>query len=190
MVGAGAVVVHSVPSNAIVVGNPARIVGYTNHDQRDRIQPLNLSAQRANAGEISPTSVAGVAVHRLLRVQDIRGELCVGEFERNVPFKPLRYFMVFDVPSKEVRGEHAHRSCHQFLACVRGSVAVIVDDGKQREELLLDKPEIGLHLPPMIWGIQYKYSEDAVLLVFASEYYDSSEYIRSYDEFLDLAGRN
>jgi UDP-2-acetamido-3-amino-2,3-dideoxy-glucuronate N-acetyltransferase len=190
MVGAGAVVVHSVPANAIVVGNPARIVGYTNHGQRNRIQPLDVSSQPGGPSEIAPTSVRGVNIHRLLRVQDIRGEICVGEFERNVPFKPLRYFLVFEVPSKEVRGEHAHRRCHQFLVCVRGSVAVIVDDGRKREEILLEKPEIGLHLPPMTWGIQYKYTDDAMLLVFASEYYDSSEYIRDYDEFLGLAGAN
>jgi UDP-2-acetamido-3-amino-2,3-dideoxy-glucuronate N-acetyltransferase len=76
-----------------------------------------------------------------------------------------RYFIVFDVPSMETRGEHAHRECHQFLICVRGSCAVVADDGKNRQEFLLDRPDVGVHLPPMVWGIQYKYSADAVLLV-------------------------
>jgi UDP-2-acetamido-3-amino-2,3-dideoxy-glucuronate N-acetyltransferase len=95
---------------------------------------------------------------------------------------------VFGVPSVETRGEHAHRECHQFLVCVRGSVSVVADDGRRREEYLLDRPELGLHLPPMVWGIQYRYSADAVLLVFASHYYDPADYIREYDRFLAEAG--
>ena len=122
------------------------------------------------------------------RVADIRGSLTVGEFERTVPFPVKRYFMVFDVPSVETRGEHAHRVCHQFLICVRGSCAVVADDGKNRQEFLLDRPDIGIHLPPMVWGIQYKYSADAMLLVFASHYYDSADYIRDYAEFRRLVG--
>ena len=96
--------------------------------------------------------------------------------------------MVFDVPSVETRGEHAHRECHQFLICVRGSCAVVADDGINRQEFLLDRQDLGIHLPPMVWGIQYKYSADAVLLVFASHYYDSTDYIRNYSEFRQLEG--
>ena len=92
--------------------------------------------------------------------------------------------MVFGVPSAEVRGEHAHHACHQFLICVRGACSVLADDATHREEFRLDTPTIGLHLPPLTWGVQYKYTGDAVLLVFASDYYDSNDYIRSYDEFL------
>ena len=94
---------------------------------------------------------------------------------------------MFGVPSQETRGEHAHRRCHQFLICVHGSVRVLADNGSVREEFTLNSPSTGLHLPPMIWGTQYRYSADAVLLVFASERYDSDEYIRDYGEFLSLA---
>lgn len=174
MVGAGAVVTRSVPPNAIVVGNPARIVGYVNAES-------GVSTQAETAGRLLDQGL-----HRLTRVSDIRGSLSVGEFERSVPFEAKRYFLVFDVPSVETRGEHAHRECHQFLVCVHGSVNVVADDGRNRREYILEKPEIGLHLPPMTWGIQYKYSPDAVLLVFASHYYDASDYIRDYEEFLRL----
>ena len=129
--------------------------------------------------------VGEVRLHRLPRVADMRGSLSVGEFGRTVPFEAKRYFVVFDVPSREVRGEHAHRESHQFLVCVRGSVAAIVDDGTHRAELVLDRPELGLHIPPMIWGTQYRYSEDAVLLVLASHPYDPDEYIRDYALYLD-----
>ena len=97
--------------------------------------------------------------------------------------------MVFDVLGKEIRGEHAHRRCHQFLVCLRGSVALVVDDGKSSEEILLDHPTVGVHVPPMVWAVQYKYSADALLLVFASDPYDPEDYIRDYDEFLSLVAR-
>lgn len=183
MVGSGAVVTRSVPANAIVVGNPARIVGYV--DARGN---PNLSSNPENSNASRNTKVTGVNLLTLPRITDIRGSLTVGEFERSIPFEVKRYFMVFDVPSVETRGEHAHRECHQFLVCVRGSVSVVADDGTTREEFLLDQPEKGLHLPPMIWGIQYKYSHDALLLVFASHYYDSEDYIRDYDQFISIVG--
>ena len=183
MVGAGAVVTRSVPPNAIVVGNPARITGYVDGDG-ERIQAAQDKPSTAES-----VSVTGPAViHQLPRISDMRGNLSVGEFERSIPFAAKRYFLVFDVPSVETRGEHAHKACHQFLVCVRGSVNVVADDGRGRQEYVLDRPEKGLHLPPMVWGIQYKYSPDAVLLVFASHYYDASDYIRDYEEFLALAG--
>ena len=178
MIGAGSVVTRSVPPNAIVVGNPARIVGYV--DAEAKAAPL--------ASASSPASVlADPRLHQLPKIVDIRGSLTVGEFERSIPFVAKRYFMVFDVPSMETRGEHAHRECHQFLVCVSGQVNVVADDGQTRREFILDRPELGLHLPPMTWGIQYKYSKDAVLLVFASHYYDAADYIRDYDEFLRVA---
>lgn len=181
MVGAGAVVTRSVPSNAIVIGNPARIVGYVDAPGRTAPEPEPTALA---APEIA---VRGVRLLTLPRIADIRGSLSVGEFERSVPFAAKRYFLVFDVPSIETRGEHAHRECEQFLICVRGSVSVVADDGTQRQEFQLDRPEVGLFLPPMVWGIQYRYSPDAVLLVFASHFYDSADYIRDYEEFLALA---
>ena len=184
MVGAGAVVVRSVPPNAIVVGNPARIVGYVDAGKPERTR--EAAPPSASAAEpVRATRVSGVTVHTLPLIEDMRGNLTAGEFERSVPFAVKRYFMVLDVQSKEVRGEHAHRKCHQFLVCARGSVSVVVDDGRQREELRLSTPNVGIHLPPLVWGVQYRYSRDAVLLVFASEYYDPADYIRDYSEFLD-----
>lgn len=184
MVGAGAVVTRSVPPNAVVMGNPAKIVGYVDAARADL---AGISPARHETGATA-TAVAGVTLHRMPRVADIRGSLTVGEFERSIPFPVRRYFMVFDVPSMETRGEHAHRECHQFLICVRGSCAVVADDGTNRQEFLLDRPDVGIHLPPKVWGIQYKYSPDATLLVFASHYYDSADYIRDYSEFRKFVG--
>jgi acetyltransferase-like isoleucine patch superfamily enzyme/dTDP-4-dehydrorhamnose 3,5-epimerase-like enzyme len=182
MVGAGAVVTHDVPPMAIVAGNPARIVGY---DGAGSSSPDAVSAAPAEVG-VSATRVAGVTLHRLPHVDDLRGHLSFGEIGNQIPFEVKRYFLVYSVASQEIRGEHAHRSLHQFLICVHGRCHVVADDGTLRREFILDSPTIGLHLPPMVWGIQYKYTEDAVMLVLASDKYDPGSYIRDYSEFLKL----
>ena len=179
MIGAGAVVTRSVPPNAIVVGNPARIRGYVTNDSPGVSQGDSTGSQPSAAG----TST----LQEMPVFSDIRGSLTVGNFGAEIPFVPARYFMVHSVPSRETRGEHAHRACHQFLLCVAGSVRVLADRGDFRTDVLLDSPEKGLHLPPMTWGTQYDYSENAVLLVFASHQYDPADYIRDYAEFLGLA---
>ena len=183
MVGAGAVVTHSVPPNAIVVGNPARVNGYVDASSLHR-SPEIATGFGTGELEVETSNVAGVTLHRLLLVEDLRGNLSAGEFEEEIPFPVKRYFLVFDVASPETRGEHAHRSCHQFLLCVKGSCSIAVDDGRNRAEFRLRRADCGLYVPPMVWSIQYNFSHDAVLLVFASEYYDPDDYIRDYDEFV------
>ena len=186
MIGAGAVVTRSVPANAIVVGNPARITGYVNTEER------TPSVKPAGEGEVQGAvllNVGKASLHTLKVASDMRGDLSVGEFERDIPFAAKRYFLVYDVPSQEVRGEHAHRVCEQFLICVRGSCRVLMDDGQNRREVTLDSPSLGLYLPPMVWGTQYRYSADAMLLVFASHYYDSTDYIRTYQGFCEELGK-
>jgi hypothetical protein len=185
MVGAGAVVTRDVPPNAVVVGNPARITGYA-----DTAQVPVRAASVGSGGMPKFLRVVGPVAYEMPVITDLRGSISVGEIGRNLPFAPRRYFTVFRVPGEEVRGAHAHKTCHQFVVCVRGSVNLMVDDGSSREELVLDTPAVGVHLPPMIWGVQYKYSSDAILLVLASEPYDADDYIRDYQQFLGaVAGR-
>lgn len=178
MVGAGSVVTRSVPRGAIVSGNPARITGYVGTDFP--------TSEVADGHQPEPivSRVKGVSIHRMPLIHDMRGNLSFGEAKRHVPFDIHRYFLVFGVPGKEVRGEHAHRTLHQLLVCVHGSLHCVVDDGTSREEHVLDEPNKGIHVPPMCWCIQYKYSADAILLVLASAPYDASDYIRDYSEFL------
>lgn len=179
MIGAGAVVTRDVPANAIVIGNPARISGYVGDEAPDTTP----------AARVAPplTAGAGAQLLELTSATDLRGSLVAAEFGA-LPFAPARMFTVFDVPSTEVRGEHAHRRCEQFLVCVRGSVRCLVDDGAHRIEFVLDRPGVGLHIPAMRWGTQYHYSGDALLVVLASLPYDPDDYIRSYEAFLRLVG--
>ncbi len=189
VVRAGAVVTQSVPPHAIVEGAPARITGYVDAGQTQAGAAIRASEAFA-LGETVRTLDVGrgpraVQLHQLTRVQDMRGDLSVGEFAHDIPFEAQRYFLVYNVPSEHTRGAHAHRQCHQFLICVAGSCAVVVDDGASRAEVLLDAPHLGLYMPPMTWGIQYKYSPGAVLLVYASHRYDPDDYIREYAAFTD-----
>ena len=179
MVAAGAVVTRNVPPESIVTGNPARIAGYVGAT----VEPAERAPLPAEAA-IIPTAVPGVSLHRLPGAEDLRGRLSFGEVPANVPFEIKRYFLVYNVPTSEVRGEHAHKRLHQFLICVHGSCRVVASDGRARQEFALDDPSIGLHIPPMIWTTQYKHTTDAVLLVFASASYDAGDYIRNYSEFL------
>ena len=186
MVGAGAVVTRTVPPNAIVAGNPAKIVGYTGTRGP---QPAEHKRNDSDAFSVQATSVKGVTLHNLREVKDMRGNLSVAEFGDDIPFEAKRFFLVYGVPSLEIRGEHAHRECKQFLIAVKGKVHVVADDGHCRAEFVLDRPNLGLYLPPMTWGIQYRYSPDAVLLVLTSEHYDTADYLRDYDAFLALTRR-
>jgi acetyltransferase-like isoleucine patch superfamily enzyme/dTDP-4-dehydrorhamnose 3,5-epimerase-like enzyme len=183
MVGAGAVVIHNVPPNAIVVGNPAYICGYA--DSETVAASTSVAGEAITAGGWKPR-VKGVSASPLPIITDLRGSLVVAEIAKGLPFQPKRFFTIFDVPTREVRGEHAHRTLHQFLVCLKGECAVLADDGHCREEIHLNTPAIGVHIPPMVWAVQYKFSQDAVLLVLASDIYNPQDYIRDYDEYRRL----
>ncbi len=187
MVGACAVVTADVPANAKVVGNPGRIIGYVDDvalddraDDDGRSRTLSRSDREAFP--------SGVEIVDIPNHADLRGSLAAAEVDDLLPFVPQRYFVVFDVPSQDVRGEHAHRTCAQFLTCLAGSLVVHLDDGHRRAEVTLDSRDRGLLIPPMVWASQFKYSADAVLLVLASHRYDPDDYLRDSDDFLGLIG--
>lgn len=183
VVHAGAVVTRDVPPNAVVSGNPAQIQGYVGatdlaSDLASRPRPIQSADVQGLVG--------GARIVRLHRADDMRGSLVALEFGTDLPFTPARMFSVFAVPSAEARGEHAHLTCHQLLVCLRGSIRVLVDDGSERSEVVLDDPGLALYMPPMLWGTQYGPSPDAILVVLASHPYDAADYIRDYESFRAL----
>lgn len=133
--------------------------------------------------KITDLKVNGVKLYEFDEHKDARGILSVANFGSEIPFSPSRYFLVYGVPENKIRGEHAHKECHQFLVCTSGSVNVSVDDGQTKEEVVLDAANKGLYLPPKTWGVQSHYSSHACLMVLASHPYDKSDYITDYNEF-------
>jgi hypothetical protein len=194
MVGAGAVVTKDVPPHAVVTGNPARIINYQPSGERAKHDILGTEIiggglYAKNNSTPEKIGVGEASLWPLPVYDDLRGSLLVTDFKQDLPFEPRRTFFVHKVPGYNVRGEHAHRKCKQFLIAVHGELSIVVDDGTKRKEIRLDSPTVGLYMPAKIWGIQYKFSSNAVLAVFASQSYEAKDYIRDYGEFLHFAGK-
>lgn len=115
---------------------------------------------------------------------DERGSLIALEENYNAPFEIKRVYYIFDTKKGVRRGYHAHRDLKQIAIAVKGSCKFLIDDGDKKEDILLDNPNKGLLIEGLIWREMYDFSEDCVLMVIASEYYDEKDYIRDYDDFL------
>ena len=115
---------------------------------------------------------------------DSRGQLVAIEEYDEIPFKIKRVYYIYDTNSDVTRGCHAHRTLKQLLVCVSGNCKIILDDGKESQIVLLDKPNEGILICDTIWREMFDFSKDAVLLVLASDIYDEKDYIRDYQEFL------
>lgn len=115
-----------------------------------------------------------------------QGDLTVVENGGFMPFEVKRVFYLYDIPGGESRGAHAHRSCHQFIVAASGSFEVALDDGVSKKTVFMNRPSVGLHIPPGIWASEQNFSSGSVCLVMASEKYDEEDYIRDYGEFLEF----
>ncbi|MBB5694248.1 WxcM-like domain-containing protein [Muricoccus pecuniae] len=174
MVGAGTVITADVPANAVVVGNPARIVGYAGAEEVILSEGLPPGA---------PCRLIRADTHR-----DPRGRLSHWPLEAALPFTPRRLYVIDGAPDGWARGGGAYRRSHQFLIVTQGAVTVAMDDGRSRHVLRLSGPDAGLHVPPGVWTLQYGHSTDAALLVLASELYNPGERVAEYLQFsLDFA---
>ena len=115
---------------------------------------------------------------------DSRGSLIAIESNKDIPFDIKRIYYIFDTKSSVVRGHHAHKTLEQMLVCVSGSCTIVLDDGENRNEVVLSDPSSGLYVGPNIWHEMKDFSEGAVLLVLASDFYNENDYIRNHDEFM------
>ena len=117
---------------------------------------------------------------------DHRGQLVALEEFKDIPFDIKRVYYMYDTVSGVARGFHAHRNLEQILICVHGSCKILLDDGTEKETVVLDNPYEGLYVSNSMWREMSEFSEGAVLMVFASKYYDEDDYIRDYDAFLEF----
>ncbi len=120
----------------------------------------------------------------LPKIED-EGFLSFAEEKKHLPFRIKRFYYIYDVIKNTKRGFHAHKKTKQVLFCVRGKVKVILDNGKEREEIKLDEPHKGLYLDKLIWHEMHDFTDDTVILVAASETFNEADYIRDYGAFLD-----
>ncbi|MEN1911508.1 FdtA/QdtA family cupin domain-containing protein [Escherichia coli] len=118
------------------------------------------------------------------KLGDDRGSLVSLEQNKNIPFEIKRIYYIFGTKDGVSRGFHAHKNLQQVAICVKGSCRFLLDDGRTKEEIILDKPDTGLHINSFIWHEMHDFSEDCVLMVLASELYDEDDYIRDYNDFL------
>jgi dTDP-4-dehydrorhamnose 3,5-epimerase-like enzyme len=128
--------------------------------------------------------------HRLVELAqraDARGALTFAQQGDQIPFAVKRFFALHDMAPGAHRGGHAHREQHQLLVMLTGAATVAVDDGKKRTEVRLDRPNLALHAPPMLWLDLDGFTPGAVCMVLASDVYAESDYIRDRDTFLLLS---
>jgi len=117
-------------------------------------------------------------------VTDPRGNLCFIESSRHVPFQIERVYYLYDVPAGAMRAGHAHAEQHEILFPLSGSFNVRLDNGHEKESLVLNRPNVGLHIGPMTWREIDDFSSGSVCMVIASAYYDEADYIRDYADFI------
>jgi hypothetical protein len=125
------------------------------------------------------------SIFELPKIKNREGNITPIHNNIELPFKIKRVFYLYDVPGGESRGAHAHKECHQFLIAASGSFEVLLDDGKTKRIIQLNRPYIGLHIPPGIWASEINFSSGSICLVIASHTYSEEDYIRNYDNFIN-----
>ncbi|AXB30244.1 sugar 3,4-ketoisomerase [Vibrio campbellii] len=118
------------------------------------------------------------------KMGDERGSLISLEQNKNIPFDIKRIYYIYDTQSGLSRGFHAHYDLEQVAICMKGSVTFLIDDGTTKERVTLSSPDVGLHIKGLKWREMHDFSEDCVLMVVASDFYDEADYIRNYSDFL------
>lgn len=134
-------------------------------------------------------TVYDCSIIELPRIENRAGNITPVQGMVNIPFDIKRVFYSYDIPGGEARGAHAHKECHQFLVAASGSFEVVLDDGRNKRTVLLNRPFYGLHVPPGIWAAEQGFSSGSICLVLASECFTEDDYIRDYDEFITYVTR-
>lgn len=133
---------------------------------------------------IGPFSIDLCQVMELPKIHETRGNLTFIEGGRHVPFDIQRVYYTYDVPGGSERGGHAHKDLHQLIIAMSGSFDVVLDDGKEKKRVHLNRSYNGLYVCPMIWRELDNFSSGSVCMVLASNRYDEADYYRDYAEFM------
>lgn len=131
------------------------------------------------------STVYDCSIIHLPRIEYRAGNITPIENFKNIPFEMKRIFYIYDIPGGEDRGAHAHKECHQFMIAASGSFDIFMDDGKNNKTISLNRPNLGVHIPPGIWSREQNFSSGAICLVLTSSLYDAEDYIREYDYFME-----
>jgi dTDP-4-dehydrorhamnose 3,5-epimerase-like enzyme len=128
----------------------------------------------------------------LRRIEDgADGTISVAEYNKNIPFEIKRVYYIYELNNADaVRGKHAHKELQQVLFCINGSCKIGLDDGASKQDVVLDKPNIGILLGTELWHTMKDFSDNCILLVLASDVYDEDDYIRDYDLFIEYVNRD
>jgi hypothetical protein len=122
----------------------------------------------------------------LNKIANRSGNITVVHNTQEIPFEVKRLFYIYDIPGGASRGAHSHLTSHQFLVAASGSFEIQLDDGTLKRKVRLNRPFLGLHIPPLIWASEINFSSGSVCLALASTLYDADDYIRDYSSFLSL----
>jgi len=136
------------------------------------------------------SSIYNCGLVHLPKIHNRAGNITALENKLNVPFEVQRVYYLYDIPGGESRGGHAHKELQQFIVAVSGAFDVLLDDGTNKKVIHLDRPYIGLHIVPGIWRELLNFSSGAVCLVLASQKYDEKDYIRTYDNYINIKQYN
>ncbi len=131
------------------------------------------------------SSIYDCIVLPLSKVHNRAGNITIVERENHVPFDVKRVYYLYDIPGGENRGGHAHRKLRQLIVAASGSFSVQLNDGKNKKVVTLNRPDYGLIIEPGVWRELFEFSSGAICLVLASDFFDPSDYIRSFDQFLN-----
>ncbi|MCM1028441.1 MAG: FdtA/QdtA family cupin domain-containing protein [Pseudoflavonifractor sp.] len=180
----------------------ALILSSTPYDETDYIRSHDEFSALSAAGEslpiisspetrgsvcpipAEPPTVFDCSLVTLPRITDRAGNITPVHPSVNIPFELRRVFYTYDIPAGVSRGGHAHETLHEFIVAASGSFDVVVDDGSTRRTVTLNRPYMGLHIPPGIWSAEQSFSSGSICLVLASDPFDDGDYIRDYDSFL------
>jgi hypothetical protein len=133
-----------------------------------------------------PITVFDCNLLQLPKIENRAGNITPIHNNIEIPFEVKRVFYLYDIPGGESRGAHAHKECHQFLVAVSGSFEILLDDGKSKRTVFLNRPYMGLHIPPGIWASELNFSSGSICLVLASHIYNEMDYIRNYQVFIKV----